>query len=258
MLKRPRIIPTLLIREQNLVKTKKFSDERYLGDPINAVRIFNEEGVDELCILDIGAAKERTVPDMDFLYQLATEAFMPMSYGGGVTSIDQMRDIFRAGYEKIVINTFSLENPQLISKAVEEFGSQSIVVAIDYKKKLIHGYQVMIQGGTIQGNVSPVDRAIEAEKLGAGEILLYSIDDDGQMGGYNYKLIDSVASATSIPVIACGGAGNLKDIYDLFHQTKAAAAAAGSLFVYFGKKQAVLINYPDEKDLIDCGIYYEE
>lgn len=258
MLKRPRIIPTLLIHDQNLVKTIEFKDERYLGDPINAVRIFNEEGVDELCIIDIGAAKERKSPDSEYLSYLATEAFMPMSYGGGITSIEQMKQIFKVGFEKVIINTAMSDNPPLIQVAVEEFGSQSIVAAIDYKKKMFRGNRVMVSGGGIQTEKTPLEYALKADKLGVGEILVYSIDKDGCMNGYDIETIADISAAVSVPVIACGGAGNLESIKELFSRTKADAAAAGSIFVFFGKKKAVLINYPSEQELIEQGIYYDE
>lgn len=252
-MKRPRIIPTLLIQDGNLVKTIRFNKARYLGDPLNAIRIFNEKYVDELCILDISASKERMEPNYELLKKMASEAFMPLSYGGGVHSLEQIKKIFRSGFEKIVINTSFANSPELIRQAAEYFGSQSIVGAIDYKRGLF-GSRCYINGGLKKIKYTPLERAIAFEKAGVGEIILYSIDNDGMRCGYDLSTIECVSKSVNVPVIACGGAKELFDIKGALLRG-AAAAAAGSMFVYFGEKQAVLINYPNENEMYKNGIY---
>lgn len=252
-MKRPRIIPTLLLQDGNLVKTIRFKNPRYLGDPLNAIRIFNEKGVDELCILDITASKERKEPDYDLLEKMASEAFMPLSYGGGVNSVEQIKYIFRMGFEKIVINSAAANNMGLISQAAEYFGSQSIVGAIDYRNGLL-GSTCYINDGEKKLKRPPLENALALENAGAGELLLYSMDNDGMRRGYDLKTIESISNSVGIPVIACGGA---KTVYD-FKQALlngADAVAAGSMFVYFGEKQAVLINYPEESEMYKNEIY---
>lgn len=254
MYNRPRVIPTLLIDNENLVKTKQFKKPRYLGDPINAIKIFNEKAVDELCVLDISASKNNSLPNMELLEKMASEAFMPLSYGGGIKSFDQIKEIFKLGYEKVILNSVFHTDPELIRQASEYFGSQSIVVSIDYKKTLF-GSKCFIMDGTKKMSISPDELAKKAIEYGAGELLIYSIDNDGMRCGYDIDTIKSIASISPIPVIACGGADSLDDIYDVLSQGGASAVAAGSLFVYFGRREAVLINYPDETELIDRGIY---
>lgn len=252
---RPRLIPCLLLKEQGLVKTTKFSNPRYLGDPINAVKIFNGKGVDELCILDITATSENRGPDFDYLKDIASEAFMPLSYGGGITNIEQIEKLFFIGYEKVVINTVSVQNPNLIRDAADFAGSQSIVVSIDVKTELFGRRNCYINDGKTKVGTDPVTLAKKAEELGAGEILLNSIDRDGTMQGYDIKLVKDVVSAVSIPVIACGGAKDIYDFKKVLQEGKAHAAAAGSMFVYYGEQKAVLITAPEEKDLIEIGVY---
>ncbi len=253
MNKRPRIIPTLLIQNGDLVKTRKFDKPRYLGDPINAIRIFNEKSVDELCVLDIAASKEHREPDYDLLENMASEAFMPLSYGGGIINLEQIKRIFRIGFEKVVINSASINDIGLIREASECFGNQSIVVAIDYKKSML-GYSCRIYDGTKRTNVDPCQHALNVTNAGAGEILLYSIDNDGMRCGYDLEMISELAHQISIPVIACGGAKGLNDLRDAI-DAGASAVAAGSMFVFWGDRQAVLINYPTEEDFINNGIY---
>ncbi len=255
---RPRLIPCLLLKEKGLVKTTKFSNPRYLGDPINAVKIFNGKSVDELCILDITATSENREPDFNYLKDIASEAFMPLSYGGGITHISEIEKLFYIGYEKVIINTSFITNPALIRGAVDVAGSQSIVVSIDVKNELFGRRVCYINGGTRKLKEKPVDLAKKVEALGAGEILLNSMTYDGTMEGYDLELVKLVSDAVNIPVIACGGA---KDIYDFKRVLKeggAHAAAAGSLFVYYGKQKAVLITAPDEKELIKIGVYQQE
>lgn len=256
MYMRPRIIPCLTITEnQELVKTIRFKKPRYLGDPVNTVKIFNDKGVDELCILDITASVMGRQPQLDYLKVIAGEAFMPLSYGGGITSLDEIKQIFQMGYEKIILNTAFIKNPNLVWEASEMVGSQSIVVSIDVKTELLGKKCCYICDGTIRTGKDPIEMAKQAEHMGAGEILLNNISLDGMMHGYDLKLVRSIAEAVSIPVIACGGAGSIQDIKKVLHEGKAHAAAAGSMFVYYGEEKAILITVPEEEVLINAGIY---
>ncbi len=254
MYTRPRIIPTLLIDDRDLVKTVQFGKRTYLGDPVNAVKIFNRKGIDELSILDIGATKNNREPDYELLKDIASEAFMPLSYGGGIKNIEQIRDLLAIGYEKVVINTSVIMDPKLITEAAEQFGSQSIVVSID-AKKIDGGYNCLVADGTEKTKWSPVELAKYGEKLGAGEIVINSIDRDGMMIGYDIELVKSVADAVEIPVIAIGGAGGICDLKKVIMEGHAHAAAGGSMFVYYGRLKAVLITAPSELELIEAGIY---
>jgi len=252
---RPRLIPCLSIINQDLVKTINFVKPRYLGDPINALKIFNGKGVDELCILDITASKDKKEPNFNYLKDLASEAFMPLSYGGGIATLDQIKKIFHIGYEKVIINTSFYNEAELITKAANYAGSQSIVVSIDVKVDMFGKWCCYKCGGSIKENLEPAMMAKRAQELGAGEILLNSINHDGMMDGYDIKLVKHVVNAVSIPVIACGGAGKLSHIREVFVDGGAHAAAAGSIFVYYGPHNAVLITTPKEEDLIEAGIY---
>ena len=254
MFNRPRIIPVLLIDDRDLIKTKQFSNPYYLGDPVNAVKIFNIKGIDEMTVLHISATKRGVEPDFDLLQDIASQAFMPLSYGGGIKNLEQIRRLISIGYEKVVINTQFVKNSQLIRDAVNFAGSQSVVVSID-AKKTSGGYICAISAGNELVQSSPVEMAIEAEKLGAGEILLNSIDRDGMMNGYDIALVKNVADSVSIPVTACGGAGGISDLKEVLCDGNAHAAAAGSMFVFYGKLKAVLITVPSEYDLIRAGIY---
>lgn len=258
MYSRPRLIPCLSLSERGLVKTTKFANPRYLGDPINTVKIFNGKGVDELCILDIAATSEGREPDFDYLKDIASEAFMPLSYGGGITNIEQAEKLFFIGYEKVVMNTAFIKNPDLISKLADLAGSQSIVVSIDVKNELFGKRCCYMNDGKTKVNTDPVTLAKKAEELGAGEILLNSINRDGMMQGYDIKLVQDVVRAVSIPVIACGGAKDIYDFKEVLQDGGAHAAAAGSLFVYYGEQKAVLITAPDEKELIKIGVYKQD
>lgn len=254
MYNRPRIIPVLLIDNQDLVKTVQFSNPTYLGDPVNAVKIFNIKGIDELSILDISATKTNKEPDFEFLKDITSQAFMPLSYGGGVKNMEQIKKLFSIGFEKVVVNSAFYDNPELIREAAEYAGSQSIVVSIDVKK--IKGqYKVVTYDGKKILDINPVDYAKKAEEFGAGEIFLNSIDNDGIMLGYDIELVKSVAEAVNIPVIACGGAGGIADLKEVLQDGKAHAAAGGSMFVYYGKLKAVLITAPSEKELIEANIF---
>lgn len=253
---RPRVIPCLSITaEHDLVKTTKFSNPRYLGDPINAVKIFNDKGVDELCILDITASKIGNGPDFDYIKDIASEAFMPLSYGGGITNIEQIKKIFHMGYEKVIINTAFYQNPKLITEAANLAGSQSIVVSIDVKNEMLGRKKCYVCGGTEKTGKDPIEMVKLAERLGAGEILINSITNDGTMKGYDIKLISNVVEAVNVPVIACGGAGMVQDLKKALNEGNAHAVAASSLFVYYGSEKAVLINMPNEEEFIRNEIY---
>lgn len=252
---RPRVIPVLLLANEGIVKTIKFKNPTYLGDPINAVKIFNEKEVDELCLLDIEATRLGKEPNFEWLKDIASEAFMPLSYGGGITRIEQIKTLFKIGFEKVVINSSAVRNPSLIKEASDIAGAQSIVVSIDAKKNLLGKYVVVIGDGQQKTELSPIELAKSVERLGAGEIIINSIDNDGVMQGYDGKLIKSITEAVNIPVVALGGAGNLEHIRSSIYDNGAHAAAAGSLFVYYGAKKAVLINYPQEGEFVSNNIY---
>jgi cyclase len=242
-----RVIPCLLMRSGGLVKTVRFKNPRYVGDPINAVRIFNEKEVDELVFLDIGAAARGAI-DFALLADIATEAFMPFAYGGGIASIDHVKRLYALGIEKVVLNTAAADRPQFVAEVAALAGSSGVVVSIDVRRNWLGKYTVCVACGTRDLKREPAEYAREMERLGAGEILLNAIDRDGTREGYDLALVRQVAEAVSIPVVASGGAGRLHD----FRQAAAAGAsglAAGSMFVFHGKHDAVLITYPDHEEL---------
>jgi len=239
-----RVIPVLLLRNMGLYKSVKFKDHKYVGDPINAIKIFNEKEVDELVFLDITASVNQQEPNYSMLADIASECFMPLCYGGGVRSIEQIQKILYAGVEKVSLNTAAVEIPGLINAAAKKFGSSTIVISIDVKKSLFGGYTVYAKSGTKSAKLSPVEFARMMENEGAGEILLNSIDADGTMKGYDLDLIKTVSEKVGIPVIACGGAGSLDHMKAAVHNG-ASAVAAGSFFVFQGKHKAVLITYPE-------------
>ena len=254
MFVRPRIIPVLLIDDRDLIKTVNFKNPTYLGDPVNAVKIFNRKGIDELSILDISSTKRGVEPDFELLQDIASEAFMPLSYGGGIKTIEQVKKLLAIGYEKVVINTELVMNPTLIKEAVQLAGSQSVVASID--AKIINGdYRCVIGERRENIDITPVELAKKAEQLGVGEIFLNSIDRDGMMQGYDLQLVRSVSEAVSIPVTACGGAGNIAELKKALQEGHAHAAAGGSMFVYYGRLKAVLITAPSEIELVKAGIY---
>lgn len=255
MLNRPRVIPCLSIEKRDLVKTIHFKNPRYLGDPMNAVKIFNDKGVDELCLLDIRAGVNKTKPDMPYLRDVASEAFMPLSYGGGITSVDEIKEIFHLGYEKVIIGTGAIGDFKLVEKASRFAGAQSIVVAIDYKTDMFGRKTLYTSSGKKRTGLTPEKAAKMAEDSGAGEILLNSITNDGMMQGYDLKTIRSVADSVKIPVIASGGAGDLEDLRKAIQEGHAHAVAASSLFIYYGSEKAVLIHFPDEDELKAHSIY---
>jgi cyclase len=244
----PRIIPCLLLVNTGLVKTIKFKDPKYIGDVINTTKILNEKEIDELIILDIVASVNKQPPNFKLIGDIATECFMPLCYGGGIKEIDDIKKIFELGIEKVSINSALFESPQLITQASNIFGSQSIIASIDFKRNFLGGYSVFSKSGKQDQKMSPVEFAKKVADLGAGEILLNSIDRDGTRQGYDLDIVQQVSEAVQVPVIACGGANNLLDC-KLVIQSGAAAAAAGSFFTLHGKHRAVLISYPERHQI---------
>lgn len=243
-----RLIPCLLLDNGKLVKTQQFHKRVYIGDPINAVKIFNDKEVDELVFLDINATKAGRQPDFEYLRKIAEQCFMPLCYGGGITSLDDIGRLFRIGFEKVSINASAFRNIDLLKEAVQVYGSQSIVGAIDVGKNMFGKNVVKIVNGTQNTKQSPVKYAKMLEDAGAGEIFLNSIIHDGMMQGYDYEMIKEISDAVQLPVIACGGAGSLADCKRAI-DSGASAAAAGSIFVFWGVNKAVLINYPDHSEV---------
>jgi cyclase len=246
---RPRVIPVLLLRNGGLVKTERFGKQRYIGDPINAVRIFNDLRADELAFLDILATREGRLISLDFVRDVGEEANMPFAVGGGIRSLQDIRNILSAGAEKVVINSSAAENPDFIAQAADAFGSSTITVCIDVKQKRFGAPQTWSAGGTRATGYAPEEFARLAEEKGAGEIIVQSIQRDGTMEGYDLDLISRVSQAVTIPVVALGGAGGLEDLQRAYRETHASALAAGSMFVYHGPRRGVLINYPDRAEL---------
>lgn len=239
-----RVIPCLLLKGQGLVKTIKFKDPKYVGDPINAVKIFNDKEVDELIFLDISATPEKRKPNFKLIQDIASEAFMPFGYGGGVRDIDDVKKLFNIGVEKVIVNSYAVENPSFIRKVADIVGSQSIVVSIDVKKSLLGKYEVFIHSGKINSKLDPVTFARLMQPMGAGELFINSIDRDGTMTGYDLHLIKKITEVVAIPVITCGGAGKVEDFVKVVTDAGASAVSAGSMFVFHGKHRSVLINVP--------------
>jgi len=246
---RSRAIPCLLLKGQGLVKTVKFRDPKYVGDPINAIKIFNEKEVDELTLLDITASSEGRGPSFKVIEEVASECFMPLAYGGGIRTLEDIKKIVSMGVEKVVLNNAAISNPGLIAEAAREIGSQSVVASIDVRRKLFGGYEVMGDRGRVKTGRDPLSFARTLAGLGVGEILLNAIDRDGTQEGYDTELIRLVAAGVSVPVVAVGGAGSLQNLADAIKIGGAAAAAAGSLFVFHGPHRAVLISYPSYDEL---------
>lgn len=247
-MRRVRIIPVLLIHKNGLVKSARFKKYTYVGDPINAVKIFNEKEVDELVILDIDATAEGRGPDFERLKEIAGEAFIPLAYGGGITTVEQVKDLFYLGVEKCVFNYAAIHNPALITAVAGLVGSQSVVVSIDVKKNVFGKYKVYTKNGNEKTGLDPVEFAKKMEGIGAGEIFFNSIDRDGMYAGFDLELIKEIGHAISIPLIACGGASGTDDFRNAIN-AGASAAAAGSLFVFQRPHNAVLISYPSQKEL---------
>lgn len=246
----PRAIPVLLLRGHGLVKTVRFRDAQYVGDPINAARLFNDLEVDELIFLDIDATREGREPPFERIREIASECFMPICYGGGITRFEQAQRLFKLGVEKVALTSALAEGPDLIRQIADTFGEQSVVVGIDAKRDWRGRSRAMIRGNTAKTSLDPVQAALHAAALGAGEILIQSVDRDGTYEGYDLELVRAVATAVDVPVIACGGARALPDLRQAI-DAGASAAAAGSIFAYKGPHRAVLLNYPQRRHLRD-------
>lgn len=246
---RTRVIPCLLLQDRGLVKTVRFKDPRYVGDPINVVRIFNDKEVDELILLDISRTAASKPVNFDLVEEIASECFMPLAYGGGVRSLDDFQRLFSLGVEKVILNTAATTQPELVKEAARRYGSQSIVVAIDARHSLFGGHRVYSHCGTHKTALDPAEHARVAVEAGAGEILVNSIERDGTYAGYDLDLIRSVTEAVGVPVIACGGAGRIEDFAAAVKEGGASAVAAGSLFVFHGRHRAVLVSYPEYSQL---------
>ena len=243
---RPRIIPCLLVHEGGLVKTTGFKDPKYVGDPINAVKIFNEKEADELVVLDIDATVKGAEPDYRLIAHLAAECRMPLCYGGGVRTAEQAKRIIGLGVEKVSISAAAIAEPDLISRIAGEIGSQSVVVVLDVRKRMLgKDYEVWTHNGRTNTKRSALDVAVQVQALGVGEIVVNSIDDDGKMKGYDLTLASRLRQALHVPLTVLGGAGSLADIGKLIETCGVVGAAAGSLFVFKGSYRAVLINYPN-------------
>jgi imidazole glycerol-phosphate synthase subunit HisF len=244
-----RVMPCLLLRNAALVKTVQFKNPSYVGDPINAIRIYNEKEVDELIFLDITATSEGKRPQLKLLADIASECFMPVAYGGGVSRMDDVDAIFSIGIEKVSINTHAVGEPAFVTRVADKYGTQAVVVSIDVKRSILGSYEVCTRGGRTATGLDPIAFALTMEKAGAGEIILTSIDRDGTGKGYDIDLLKGVTSAVTIPVIASGGAGRIEDCGIAVREGGASAAALGSMAVYHGRNRAVLINFPTREEL---------
>lgn len=249
-----RVIPCLLLKNGGFVKTRRFKEPKYLGDPRNITRIFSEKEADELVVLDIRATLEKRGPDVSLIREIVDEAFVPVAYGGGITSIQEAHEILSLGVEKVVLNSGAHSDPQLITDAAREFGRQSVVVSLDVETTWLKKRRIMTRCGKTKTRWTPEDYARNAEERGAGELLIQSIDRDGTMDGYDIPLIRSIVDSVSIPVIACSGASSVSHLAQAVHEGGASAVAAGSMFVFNGPHRAVLISFPDQEVLASAGL----
>lgn len=250
-MERPRILPILCLDNKKLVKTIRFKQANYLGDPINALKIFNDKMVDEILVLDITASKEGRRPNFAYLKELASECFSPLGYGGGIQDLEDARKVFACGVEKVVLNSVTAERPQLITEIANIYGSQSVVVSIDVKKTLLQGDQAHALSGSKRIKQGIIDWAQRLESFGAGELMIQRIDRDGTFAGLDRSLTKKVAESVNIPVVAAGGAASVDDMLSSIAETGASAAAAGSIFVYRGNNtKSILISYPTPKDIL--------
>ncbi|MEP6726824.1 MAG: AglZ/HisF2 family acetamidino modification protein [Bacteroidota bacterium] len=247
-MRRIRVIPVLLLHKGGVVKSVKFKNYTYVGDPINAVKIFNEKEIDEIVILDIDASAEKRAPDFQQVQEIAGEAFIPLAYGGGITTIEEIERLFYLGVEKIILNYSAVHNPSLVTAAAALAGSQSVVVSVDVKKNLFGKYKVYTKNGQENTGQDPVAFARQMQEAGAGEIFLNAIDRDGTYGGYDLDLVKNVSQSLNIPLVACGGASQTED-FSKAVISGASAVAAGSMFVFQRPHKAVLISYPSQKEL---------
>jgi imidazole glycerol-phosphate synthase subunit HisF len=248
-MRRIRVIPVLLLHKGGLIKSVKFKNYRYVGDPINAVKIFNEKEIDEIVVLDIDATREKRPPNLQKIREIAGEAFIPLAYGGGISSIDEIKELFYIGVEKVIMNYQAVHNPSLIEEAAKLVGSQSVVVSIDVKKNLFGKYKVFTRNASENTGHDPAEFAKKMQDTGAGEIFLNVTDRDGTYGGYDLELVKKLSTVLSIPLIACGGASSITDFRQAV-QHGASAVAAGSMFVFQRPHNAVLISYPSQQELI--------
>jgi len=245
-----RIIPCLLYDGSGLVKTVKFKNPSYVGDPINAIKIFNDKEVDELIVLDINASKEKRKANFHKIADMASEAFMPFAYGGGVKTFEDFAALYKIGVEKVIVNSLIQENPNVIKKVINDYGSQAVIACVDFKKsifgkKLPYSYL----GNKIK--LSMVDYAkYLTNEIGVGELMLNSVDLDGTWEGYDYESIHQLLNSVEVPVIACGGCGSINDLKKVLYETNANAAAIGSMAVYSKKGMGVLINFPNRESII--------
>ncbi len=246
-----RVIPCLLLRKGGLYKTEQFKKPTYIGDPINAIKIFNEKEVDELMFLDIDASVENKEPNYKIIEDIASECFMPLCYGGGIKNVEQMKRIYALGAEKVSISSQAVLNPKLINEAADIFGNQSVIVTIDIKKDFWGKKKVFINNGKKNTKLSPIDFIKQVEALGAGEIVINNCDNDGMMKGYDIELLKEIKENVKVPIIALGGAGNLNHIKEAFETAKVDAVACGSMFVYQGPLKGVLISYPPYEKIQD-------
>jgi len=246
---RPRVIPCLLLQGKGLVKSVQFKNHRYVGDPINAVKLFNDLRADELIFLDIRATAENRTIDPALVLEIGDETNMPFTVGGGIRSLHQIEALIKAGAERVCLNTFALENPAFVREACDEFGSSTIVVCLDVKRNFWRKEGVYGRAGSQATGRQPLEWARQLADLGVGELLVQSIDHDGQMAGYALELVRAVAEAVPVPVIALGGAGSFDDLKRAVTEGRASAASAGSLFVFHGPRRAVLINFPTADEL---------
>lgn len=246
----PRVIPCLLLQKGGLVKTVQFKAPKYVGDPINAIKIFNDKRVDELVFLDISASRERREPNYQLIEEIAGECFMPLAYGGGVNTLSQAKRIIGLGVEKIIVNHGAIARPELVRELSRELGSQSVIGAIDVKKSWSGRYRVYDSGTGKSTDLDPLDHADRLVEMGAGEIFVNSVDKDGTQQGYDLSLVRRFTDRFSIPVIACGGAWTREHLRAVVRDAGASAAAAGSMFVFQGPHKAVLISYPPYDELV--------
>lgn len=249
-MRRVRIIPILTLQNEKLVKTIRFKNPTYIGDPINAVKIFNEKEVDEIVILDITATKEKREPNYTKIEEIASEAFMPFAYGGGITTLNQIEKLFKLGIEKVVLNSILETNMNLVTEAAKIFGSQSIIASIDVKKNIFGKTYAYKISGTTKIETSVSDYVKQLEQAGVGEFFINSIDKDGTYSGYDLELIKSISNQVNTPIVACGGASSIDSFLPAI-QNGASAIAAGSMFVYTGSTRGILINYPKQEDLVN-------
>ncbi len=247
---RARIIPCLLVRGGGLVKTRRFGEDKYVGDPINAVRIFNEKEVDELIVVDIDASVQGREPNYAMIENLAAECRMPLCYGGGITSAEQAKRILSLGVEKVSLSSAAIARPPLVTEIAAQVGNQSVVIVLDVKKKMLGGYRAYTRNGRVDAKISPVDFAREVEALGAGEIVLNAIDHDGMMNGYDLNIASQIREATRLPLTLLGGAGSLAHMQEAVHRLGTIGLAAGSMFVFKGQYRAVLISYPSHAERV--------